>query len=42
MTTLRERMDSLPMARRKKAEKRAKGLIAEATGIAPLDKDGLR
>ncbi len=38
MTTLTERMDSLPNARRKKVEARAKALIAEEMSLQDLRK----
>ena len=36
MTTLQERMDTLPTARRKKVEKRARALIAEEMSLQDL------
>ncbi len=38
MTTLAERMNRLPSARRKKVEKRAKALIAEEMSLQALRK----
>jgi len=36
MTTLQERMDTLPRARRKKVEERARALIAEEMSLQDL------